>query len=516
LSETKKEKAQMSDPSYRNDSANSISEGARFTTLRDWCTVGFRRRRLILTSFAGLLLGTILFTVFWAARYYESSMQILVLQDRTDPAVTPAPDAIVQNTNQLVSPDQINSEMALLQGGDLLRQVAQTCGLSKKFAFTDFLLPSDPEKREAIKTEKAARKLAKALDVEVEKQADVIDVTYGSTGNPETPACVLSTLSKLYLEKHLETHRPVGSLDVFVQATNQYHRSLEAAQERLSDFAKTSGIGAPDVQLPAVAKQLADTEGLLQQAEQAVVADKNRIKDDEKHLQTMSPRMLTKEDNSAAGLLIQQLGAQLLLAQQKRAELLMKYDPNYPMVKEADQEVTQAQAALEAAQKMDLRSQTTDTDPTYELLREDLAKTHADLATQEASVAALSQAVQKIKNQTVDLNQQLIEQEDLQREVKANEDAYLLYLHKRDQEMSSDAMDEKRVSSVALSVAPSVSLLPAYSPSMVFLLGFLFSLVVSIGLGFVAEYLDPSFQTPADVSNVLQVPVLASFPKKVA
>ena len=69
----------------------------------------------------------------------------------------------------------------------------------------------------------------------------------------------------------------------------------------------------------------------------------------------MSPRMLTKEDNAAAGLLIQQVGAQLLQAQQKRAELMMKFDPEYPPVKEADQEVAQAQAALEAAQKMDFR-----------------------------------------------------------------------------------------------------------------------------------------------------------------
>ena len=497
---------------------NRPEESARFTTVRDWFAVGFRRRRLILTSFAGLFLGTILFTVLWAARYYESTMQILVLQDRIDPSVTPAASAIQQSSNQLLGPDQINSEMALLQGPDTLRQVARTCGLSKKFGLTDFLLPSDPARREAIKTEKAARKLGKVLNknIQVQKQADVIDVTYGTTGDPETPACVLSTLSKLYLQKHLETHRPTGSLDVFERATDDYRRSLEAAQLRLSNFARTSGIGAPDVQLPAVAKQLADTQALLQQSQQAVVSDKSRIKDDEDHLTTMSPRMLTKEDNAAAGLLVQQIGAQLLQAQQKRAELAMKFDPEYPLVKEADLEVSQAQTALDIAQKMNLRGQTTDMDPTYELLREDLARTRADLATQQASVATLAHAVQTIKNQTVDLNQQSIAQTDLQREVKANEDSYLLYLHKRDQERSSDALDAKRVANVSLAVAPTVPVLPAYNPIMIFLLGFVFSIIVSIGLGFVAEYVDPSFQTPADVSNVLQMPVLASFPKQAA
>ena len=59
-------------------------------------------------------------------------MQILVLQDRIDPSVTPGVSAITQNSNQVLSPDQINSEMALLQGADTLRQVARTCGLSKE------------------------------------------------------------------------------------------------------------------------------------------------------------------------------------------------------------------------------------------------------------------------------------------------------------------------------------------------------------------------------------------------
>src|SRR5215475_14512058 len=97
-------------------------ESTRYATLRDWCAIGFRRKKLVTVSFLGLLLGTVVFSLFWAARYYESSMQVLVLQDRSDPAVTSAPIAAIQN-NQQVSPNDINSEIALMQGPDLLRQV---------------------------------------------------------------------------------------------------------------------------------------------------------------------------------------------------------------------------------------------------------------------------------------------------------------------------------------------------------------------------------------------------------
>ena len=58
-------------------------------------------------------------------------MQIFVAQDRTDPQVSSAPNAAVPNT-QTVTPDVMNSEMALLQAPDILRKVVANCGLQDK------------------------------------------------------------------------------------------------------------------------------------------------------------------------------------------------------------------------------------------------------------------------------------------------------------------------------------------------------------------------------------------------
>jgi capsular polysaccharide biosynthesis protein len=37
--------------------------------------------------------------------------------------------------------------------------------------------------------------------------------------------------------------------------------------------------------------------------------------------------------------------------------------------------------------------------------------------------------------------------------------------------------------------------------------------LLSIGLAFVAEYVDPSFRTPKDVEESLDIPLLAAIPK---
>jgi uncharacterized protein involved in exopolysaccharide biosynthesis len=490
-------------------------ESSRYATLRDWAAVGFRRRRLIATSFCGLLVGTILFCVFWAARYYESKMQVFVAQDRTDPQVSSAPSAAVQS-NQAITPDVMNSEVALLQAPDILRQVVVSCGLEKKPSLTDFLLPTDPARRTAIKVEKETAILAKKIDVEVLKQADVIDVTYGRVGAPEVPACVLSNLSGLYLQKHVETHRPTGSSTVFASEVEKYHTALMSDEQQLKDFGPAEGVVAPDIERNLVATQLVTTGGLLNTAKAAMAADQHRIMEVQDQLNSMPARRETIDTDQDAGLLLQQLYSALLTAQLKRTQLAMKYSADYPLVKEADEEVTAAQAAIAEANRNHILSRTTDQDTTYELLRQDLAKTRADLATQQASAASLTQAMHDLQFQTVSLDQKAIKQQDLLRDAKANEDNYLLYLAKREQERSSDAMDRSRVANVSLAVPPMVPLLPAHSPLLIFVLGLIFSIFASLSIAFIAEYFDPSFQTPAEVNGVLRVPVLASIPRRAA
>lgn len=500
----------------RNDTHLRQMENTRYSTLRDWVAIGFRRRRLIITSFCGLLLGTILFSVFWASRYYESEMQIFVSQDRTDPQVSAAPNAAIQSA-ETVTPDEMNSEMALLQSSDILRQVAVNCGLDRKTSMTDFMLPSDPARRHAIKVEKQALRLASKIKVEVLKQADVIDVKYGQTGPPEVPACVLRNLSALYLQKHVDTHRPSGSsADVFASEANKYHTALVADEQQLKAFGPTEGVVAPDVERGLVATQLVNTEGLLNAAKEAAEADQHRIQEVQSQLDGMPARRETTATDQDAGILLQTLDAQLLAAQMKRSQLAMKYNADYPLVKEADEEVAEAQAAIADAKRNHIMSRTTDQDTTYELLRQDMAKTKADLATQQASAAALAHSIRNLQLQTVALDQKAIAQQDLLREAKVNEDNYLLYLAKREQERSSDAMDRSHVANVAISEPPAVPVLPAHSPFSVFLIGFAFSVFASLGAAFLAEYFDPSFQTPADVNGVLQIPVFASIPRQAA
>src|SRR5215470_7354109 len=90
-------------------------------TVRDMFRPLFHHRVVVAITFSSVFLVSILVAWIWASHYWVATMQVVVGRERLDPAVTPQPTAAVQETNQVVSTDDVASEVALLQGRDMLR-----------------------------------------------------------------------------------------------------------------------------------------------------------------------------------------------------------------------------------------------------------------------------------------------------------------------------------------------------------------------------------------------------------
>jgi uncharacterized protein involved in exopolysaccharide biosynthesis len=480
-------------------------------TLRDLLAPLFRRKVLLGLVFFGTLLAAVLVAVIGSFQY-KASMKILVNRQRVDPMVSS--ESTLQQPLQPppVTDEEINSEVVLLQSADLLREVVLANGLQDREKTTPSALLLSRGQNDWY-VAKAAEHLSKKLDIAVVTKTNIIEVSYKSS-DPQIAYGVLKKLADLYMQKHLAVQRPTGSYDFFAKETDKYRHSLADSEQRLANFGKQQGIVAPDIQRTDMAQQVVNSIASLHQAHQAIAADEQRIQADESQLKVAPARSFTAETSNDADLLLQPLVANLLAAQIKRTQLALKYDASYPLVKEVDEEIAQTQAAIAEARKTRYVNQTTDRDPTYELLREDEAKTQADLASQKATAAALEHSIQSMQNQMVDLDGKALEQADLIRETKADESNYLLYLSKREQERTSDALDQKRIGNVAIAVPPIVPVLPAYSPVLILLIGVILAAFVSAAAAFAAEYLDPSLRTPGEVVEILRIPVLASFPRQ--
>jgi len=118
-----------------------------------------------------------------------------------------------------------------------------------------------------------------------------------------------------------------------------------------------------------------------------------------------------------------------------------------------------------------------------------------------------------LRQKMVELDQKALKQADLVRENKANEANYLLYLSKREQERTSDALDKKRIANVALAIPPAIPALPAHSPILIGMIGFFLSIAIGMAAAYLAEYMDPSFRTPTEVVEILKIPLVVAIPK---
>jgi uncharacterized protein involved in exopolysaccharide biosynthesis len=192
--------------------------------------------------------------------------------------------------------------------------------------------------------------------------------------------------------------------------------------------------------------------------------------------------------------------------------LLAKYQPSYRPVQDVEKQIAETKAAIAGEHANPVKEESTDLNLTNAWVRSELAKARADLATYQATVTASEGVVNRYQALTQQLQSKALEEQEIQRGLKVNENNYLLYQHKVEEARISDALDKQRILDVSLAEMPSTPVLPAHPVWLYGLLGALLACMFGGFAVFTAEYADNTFRTPDEVRAFLQIPVLASLP----
>ena len=486
-----------------------LRENSALTT-RDIVEVGVRRRGSFMLSFAVVFLGAIVAAVIVPKRY-ESETKILVHRERVDPLMTAQQTAAVEQNLPGLTEEDINSEVAILRSQDLLEKVVVACGVEnfKDSSLLHSLLGSQTVDDQNLSVRKAAAKLGNDLRIDPIKKSYVISVRY-SARNPELAARVLNTLGNLYLEKHAEVHRPKDEAGFFDRETAVYRRTMEEAQQKLADFNRETGIVTSQSERESAVPKLAEFELDMRQTQAAIPAAEEHVRSLQALLDKTPPRITTQLHNSDNGALMQQLKSSLVNLEGQRVDLRNKYAPGDRMVQEVDTQIEQVKAAIDAQQKAPLKEETTDQNPTYGFLRQELAKAQADLAALRARSRSLENVDQSYRQTLVNRDQKQIEQAALLRDAKTAEDNYLLYLNKREQAHISDAFDKNRILNVTIAQPATIPFRPTNPATMILLLGWIFACLASTGVVLMQEQLNPTLRRPEQIEQYLDVPLLAN------
>ena len=469
-------------------------------TPRDLAATLFRRPRLVAASFGFVLLATMLFGVFSAR--YESHFKVLLRRGRFDPIVSSQPASAMDFTRPDITEGELNSEVELLRDEDLLKQVVKMAGLVPA-GTRDFERPAE--------IERAVRKLARRLDVEALKKSNLIQVSYKDT-NPERAARILSALSTLYVRRHTNLQRPPGEIQFFDQQTAEYEKRLHQSEAELVHFTRARGVASAALERDIALQKLGEAGAAYRQIDQDRVETERRIASLREQLKSFPSRSVTLNRWADNPEVLEKMKTHLLELLLKRTELLSRFEPSYRLVQEVEQEIGETRASIAAEALTPVRDETTDKDPNYEWARMEMEKAQVQWDGLRARQSDASTQVASLRTFATQMQSASVDQQDLMRTAKAEEDNYLLYLRKREEARIGDALDERRILNVAIVESPVAPALPTHSVLLYFLLAFGLAMAFSVGIAFTTEYFDSTIRTPDEAYGLLEVPVLAWLP----
>ena len=278
------------------------------------------------------------------------------------------------------------------------------------------------------------------------------------------------------------------------------------------DFTRTRGVVSAAQERDIALQKLGEADAAYRQNVLDRVETERRIASLREQVKSFPSRSVTLKrwaDNPEA---LEKMKTHLLDLQLKRTDLLSRYEPSYRPVREVEQEIADAQAAIAAEALNPVRDETTDNDPNYEWARIELEKAEVQRDGLQARQSDASTQLSSLRTLAQEMQSAYVSQQDLIRTAKAEEDNYLLYLRKREEARIGDALDEQRILNVAIVEPPVAPALPVHSALIYFLLAFGLAIAFSVGVAFTTEYFDPTIRTPEEAYGLLEVPVLAWLP----
>jgi uncharacterized protein involved in exopolysaccharide biosynthesis len=456
---------------------------------------------------------------------YQSTAKVLVQSNRAQLLVSPGlqedpnqPSAV----NNPVTEEDLNSETELLYSPYLVRQaltggprptsdslVTRAVGLMQSI----WSLPVagyDALHRVASPTplDVAAAKIEHHLAVSVIKRSNVIEIAF-SSHDADWSRDFLSRLLSRYLELHARISHDPAAEKFFETQRLLLETRLHSAQEKLRSAQMQTGITEVSVQEQALITQLYAAQAEYHKTNAALDSAKQQVGSIQAQM-AKTPQRVAKESRVVQNLALQQLKPQVLQMEAERAELLSRYQPTSERITEIDAKLAAARKILERENHTEVQETTTDVNPTWSALDEDLANAHNQVASLTATQATESKQMDGLNQQLKNLASDGLEIDRLQLTVDSYKQAFLAYVRKGEEARAADALNRSRILNVTVVEDPVKPVQPT-SPNMPINLavGLILGLALGVAAAHWTEMHDPRICSAAAIAELTGLPTVA-------
>jgi succinoglycan biosynthesis transport protein ExoP len=488
------------------------------TSLRDIFFVLSKHKSKIIIFFLSVM-AFVSIGSFLEMSTYQSSAKLLIRPGRETTILYPeAESGQYQHFIQSFE-NQVNSEAEFLNSWELVQKVVDSIGIDAfqrdmegysgqspsslerlRHSLRDILqlpkkilddiltymgvAPPDDTAAENQVRDTISQQFLDNLDVQVIKGSNIIVVSYEAQ-NPRFAHDVLERLIEFYLDKHLAVYATAGSYQFFKKESDKLLLELKMSEKKLEEFKIDKGLGSLLGHQEILTQQIADLKKKIEEKRSSIDTFRTLMNSPYPAAgnKDVYPAFDTAEFNTPA---ITQMLSNIHSLRLKEQELLSTFkETSVPVV--------------------EIRRQIKETETLLQNLQNGLLDT---LLSQKG---ALQQQLENAEMELDKINQAETRYDQLEREKVSLEENYKKYSNSMEQTRIDQALEKDKISNIKVAEAPSIPFTPTRpEPILVLVLGFLTGIFGGVGLAFLAEYWDRTFQKPEQIEEKLGLPVLAS------
>ena len=444
----------------------------------------FRRRRIFVLAFC-LVMGAVLLVVLLMPKRYSAEAKLLVQNVRSSTPLTTSPgDRLISPAE--VSQNEVNSEVDLLQSVGTARRA----------------LGADAKGLESLGESSKIDNLQRRLKVEAVHQTNVINVKLAAS-SPGAAGTQLQKVIDAYFEERAGAARSSGAEEFFDRQVQDKSGELADTQQAITRFEVQHHIANLADQKKLQVTRIAALQEQLADANTALARQESKESAEKRYLSTIPNRLQTSEKTITNQYSQERLNTSLVDLQNRRTELVRLYPPSDRQVVEVDEKIARTKEAIATAAEHPAAEASSDVNPVWQQLRQQVANSSGELSGLEAQRGQLQAELGQAQLRLKELEEATGPNDELQRRLAQAQADYTLYAQKRDEARISGELDKQKMFDVSLVQAPVASARPDRpKPLLYTVVGLVFALLLGTLLALYADTSAEQVYTPLQLDSM--------------
>ena len=463
--------------------------------IRDYLRIISRRRHIVMTTFL-IILAMVLMVTFLSVPLYEASSRIVIEKKGAEPLVQGYGYAHFE-------PEFYKTQAEIIKSSSVALKVVKQLNLEetydsffkdrtseKTFFSREKATPAEDDGKsvkEITLEEEIAQDISEGVRISPVRDTKVLEISFTSE-NPVFARMIVNAVIRAYVEQTIEMDMKSTEYSIkwMTEKANEERAKLEKAEIALQDYMKSKDIVTIENRVAIVPEKLTDLNSQLTLAEarrKDLESLAKKVTNTREFLEDADSVMKVSSNSDMIN-----IRQQIQQADQNVRDLSKKYGYKHPKIIRAVTELDGLQQQRAQIVKRIVRS----------------VQNEYDLALEKET--ELKEQLERMKDQTVGLNEKLIQYGMLKREVEANQVLYDSLIKRIKEKGVTEQVQTIDVSVLDGAKEPAFPSKPNKKRNI--MLGIILGLFGGIGLAFFIEYLDNTIKSPDDVEEEFGVPVL--------